>query len=141
MAKRTCEAQWEGNLKDGKGRFWTGSGEVSGAYSFDTRFEDADGTNPEELVGAAIASCFSMKFAADLDAAGHHPEAVRTVATVDFQKGEAGWAIEGIDLDTQATVPGIDEGELGRIAEESKANCPVSRALAVPIRVQASIAS
>jgi osmotically inducible protein OsmC len=141
MAKRTSEARWEGNLQDGKGRFWTGSGEVSGGYTFGTRFENDEGSNPEELVGAALASCFSMKFAADLDAAGHHPEAVRTVATVDFRKSEAGWAIEGIDLDTQATVPGIDEGELGRFAEESKTNCPVSGALAVPIRVHASLAA
>ena len=140
MAKRTSEAQWEGTLKDGKGRFWTASGEVSGVYSFATRFEDQQGSNPEELIGAALASCFSMKFAGDLEAEGHRPENVRTVATVDLQKGDAGWAIQGIDLDTQAHAGGIDEGELRRIAEGSKENCPISKALAVPIRVQASLA-
>jgi lipoyl-dependent peroxiredoxin len=140
MAKRTSEAQWEGALKDGKGRFWTASGEVSGVYSFGTRFEERHGSNPEELIGAAVASCFSMKLAGDLEAAGHRPHGVRTVATVDLRKGEAGWSIEGIDLDAQATVEGIEEAELRRLAEGAKATCPVSKALAaVPIRVEASL--
>lgn len=142
MAKRTSEAQWEGSLQDGKGRFWTSGGEVSGVYSFATRFEDREGSNPEELVGAALASCFSMKLAGDLGAAGHRPESVRTVASVDLRKGAAGWAIEGIDLDTQARVDGIDEPEFLRIAEGAKESCPVSRALAaIPIRLQASLAA
>jgi osmotically inducible protein OsmC len=142
MVQRTSEAQWEGTLQDGKGRFWTASGEVSGVYSFATRFEDQEGSNPEELVGAALASCFSMKFAGDLEAAGHRPTSVRTTASVDLRKGEAGWGIEGIDLDSQAHVDGIDDDEFRRIAETAKETCPVSKALAaVPIRLQASIAT
>jgi lipoyl-dependent peroxiredoxin len=141
MPERTSEAQWDGTLEDGKGRFWTGSGEVSGVYSAGTRFEDQEGTNPEELIGAAHASCFSMAFAADLDAAGHRPEWVRTVAKVDLVKGEGGWEVAGIDLESQARVDGVDREEFLRIAEGSRVGCPVSKALAaVPIRLQASLA-
>jgi lipoyl-dependent peroxiredoxin len=138
MARRTSEAQWEGTLQDGKGRFWTGSGEISGVYTVGTRFEEQPGTNPEELIGAAHASCFSMALAGDLEKAGHRPESVRTVASVKLDKGEAGWDITGIDLDTQAQVPGIDEAELRLIAEGTRVGCPVSKALAaVPISVNA----
>jgi lipoyl-dependent peroxiredoxin len=140
MTRRTSEAQWEGTLKDGKGRFWTGSGEVSGVYSFGTRFEEQAGTNPEELIGAAHASCFSMALAGDLEKAGHRAESVRTVATVNLQKGEAGWDITGIDLATQVQAPGIDESELQRVAEGTRVGCPVSKALAaVPITVKAAL--
>lgn len=140
MAKRTSEAQWEGTLQDGKGRFWTASGEVSGVYSAGTRFEEQEGTNPEELIGAAHASCFSMALAADLEKAGHRPESVRTVATVTLLKGDAGWAITGIDLDAQAQVPGVDDAEFQRIAEGTRTGCPVSRALsAVPITLKAAL--
>jgi osmotically inducible protein OsmC len=140
MTKRTSEAQWEGTLAEGKGRFWTASGEVSGVYTQGTRFGDQPGTNPEELIGAAHASCFSMALAADLEKAGHRPEGVRTVATVTLQKGDAGYEITGIDLDTQAQVPGIDESELRRIADGTGVSCPVSKALAaVPITVQAAL--
>ena len=142
MTKRTSEAQWEGPLKDGKGRFWTASGEVSGVFSFGTRFEEQEGTNPEELIGAAHAGCFSMALAGDLEKAGHKPEAVRTVATVTLLKGDAGYEITGIDLDAQVAVPGIDETELRRVAEGTRVSCPVSKALAsVPITVQASLVS
>ena len=140
MARRTSDAQWEGTLKDGKGRFWTGSGEVSGVFAFGTRFEEQPGTNPEELIGAASASCFSMALAGDLEKAGHRPESVRTTASVNLEKGEAGWDITGIDLETQAQVPGIDEAELRRIAEGTRVGCPVSKALAaVPISVNAAL--
>ena len=140
MTKRTSEAQWEGTLADGKGRFWTASGEISGVYTRGTRFEEQPGTNPEELIGAAHASCFSMALAADLEKAGHRSEAVRTVATVTLEKGDAGYEITGIDLDTQALVPGIDETELRRVAEGTRVSCPVSKALAaVPITVQAAL--
>ena len=138
MAKRTSDAQWEGTLKDGKGRFWTGSGEVSGVFAFGTRFEEQPGTNPEELIGAAHASCFSMALAGDLEKAGHQPESVRTTASVNLEKGESGWDITGIDLETQAQVPGIDEAELRRIAEGTSVGCPVSKALAaVPVSLTA----
>jgi osmotically inducible protein OsmC len=140
MTRRTSEAQWEGTLKDGKGRFWTGSGEVSGVYSFGTRFEEQEGTNPEELIGAAHASCFSMALAGDLEKAGHRPESVRTVATVNLRKGDAGYEITGVDLDSQVQAPGIDESEFQRIAEGTRVGCPVSKALAaVPITLQAAL--
>jgi osmotically inducible protein OsmC len=142
MTRRTSEAQWEGTLEDGKGRFWTGSGEVSGVYSFGTRFEEQEGTNPEELIGAAHASCFSMALAGDLEKAGHRPESVRTVATVNLRKGDAGYEITGVDLDSQAQVSGIDEAEFQRIAEGTRVGCPVSKALAaVPITLQAALVS
>jgi len=98
----------DGTLQDGKGRFWTESGEVSGVFSFPIRFEDQPGTNPEELIGAALASCFSMALAGDLGRAGHAPESVRTVALVHLDKGERGFAITGVDLDSEATVTTID---------------------------------
>jgi lipoyl-dependent peroxiredoxin len=140
MARRTSEAQWEGTLKDGKGRFWTESGEVSGVYSFSTRFEEQAGSNPEELIGAALASCFSMKFAGDLGAAEYAPETVRTVATVKLDKGESGFAITGVDLVAEARVPGIDPAEFEKIAQSAKDNCPVGKALAaIPITLQARL--
>jgi osmotically inducible protein OsmC len=135
MQIRTSEATWEGTLKDGKGRFFTESGEVSGVFSFPTRFEDQPGTNPEELIGAALASCFSMALAGDLGRAGHTPESVRTVATVRLDKGERGFTITGIDLDTEAWVATIDPDEFSSIAQAT--NCPVGRALAsVPVTLR-----
>jgi lipoyl-dependent peroxiredoxin len=141
MARRTSEAHWEGTLREGKGRFSTESGEVSGIYSYSTRFEEQEGSNPEELVGAALASCFSMKLAGDVESAGHRPESVRTVATVSLDKGESGFAITGIALDTEAGIPGIDPGEFEKIAESSKENCPVSKALSVPITLRARLSA
>ena len=142
MATRTGEARWEGTLKEGKGRFSTGSGEVSGVYSFSTRFEEQEGSNPEELIGAALAICFSMKLAGDVGAAEHKPESVRTVATVHLDKGEAGFAITGIDLDAEARIAGIDPAEFEKIAQSSKENCPVGKALAaVPITLHARLST
>lgn len=141
MVERTSEAEWDGSLRDGKGRFWTASGEVSGVYAFGTRFEDGVGTNPEELIGAAHASCFSMALAGDLERAGFLPASVRTVATVNLQKGESGWDITGIELDAQVDAPGADEAEVRRIAEGTRVSCPVSKALAtVPIGLRISSA-
>lgn len=142
MQIRTSEALWDGTLKDGKGRFWTESGEVSGVFSFPTRFEDQEGSNPEELIGAALAGCFSMALAGDLGRAGHEPESVRTVATVNLDKGEGGFAITGIDLAAEATVRSIDPSEFETIAQATKVNCPVGKALAaVPISLHARLAS
>ena len=136
MQIRTSEATWDGTLQDGKGRFWTESGEVSGVFSFPTRFEDQPGTNPEELIGAALASCFSMALAGDLGRAGHAPESVRTVAMVHLEKGERGFAITGIDLDSEATDTTIESDDLEEIAQTTKSNCPVGRALSVPITLR-----
>jgi len=136
MQIRTSEATWDGTLQDGKGRFWTESGEVSGVFSFHTRFEDQPGTNPEELIGAALASCFSMALAGDLGRAGHAPESVRTVAMVHLDKGERGFAITGVDLDSEATVTTIESDDLDEIAQTTKSNCPVGRVLSVPITLR-----
>jgi osmotically inducible protein OsmC len=140
MKIRTSEATWEGTLQDGKGRFWTESGEISGVFSFPTRFEDRPGTNPEELIGAALASCFSMALAGDLGRAGHEPGSVRTVATVRLDRDDRGFAITGIDLDSEAVVPTIEPDEFTSIAEATKTNCPVSRALgAIPITLRSRL--
>lgn len=139
MAVRTSEAQWEGTLQDGKGRFWTESGEVSGVYSFSTRFEEAEGSNPEELIGAALASCYSMALAADLERAGRTPGSVRTIAMVHLDKGEGGFAITGIALEAEASVADIDPQEFEKIAQATKDGCPVGKALAVPITVSARL--
>ena len=141
MAVRTSEAQWEGTLQDGKGRFWTESGEVSGVYSFSTRFEEQSGSNPEELIGAALASCYSMALAADVERAGAEPGSVRTVAKVRLDKGETGFAITGIDLEADASVSDIDPQEFEKIAQATKDNCPVGKVLAVPITVVARLSS
>src|SRR5262245_45037495 len=117
MAIRTSEAMWDGNLQDGKGRFWTESGEVSGVFSFATRFEEQEGSNPEELIGAALAACYSMALSTDVERAGHRPESVRTVASVHLDKTEQGPVISGIDLDAEASVQGIDADEFRTIAE------------------------
>jgi lipoyl-dependent peroxiredoxin len=140
MQIRTSEATWDGTLKDGKGRFWTESGEVSGVFTFPTRFENVDGTNPEELIGAALASCFSMALAGDLERAGHVSGVVRTVATVNLDKAERGFAITGIDLDAEAVVPEIDPSEFESIAQGTKDNCPIGMALAaIPITLRSRL--
>lgn len=107
-----------------------GSGAFEGAYSFKTRFEDQPGTNPEELIAAAHAGCFSMAFANALSQAGHVPTAVDTKANVKLGKTDEGFAITGIQLVTRADVPGIDDADFQKIAEQAKAGCPVSKALA-----------
>jgi lipoyl-dependent peroxiredoxin len=137
MAIRTSEAQWDGTLKDGKGRFWTGSGEVSGDFSFSTRFEEQPGTNPEELVGAALASCFSMALAADLEQAGHPATTVHATARVDLEKDGAGFTVKRIDLETEADVADVDDDVFQRIASTTRDTCPISRAIAVPIGMEA----
>jgi osmotically inducible protein OsmC len=137
MAIRTSEAQWDGTLKDGKGRFWAASGEVSGDFSFGTRFEEEPGTNPEELIGAALASCFSMALAADLEKAGHPSTSVRTTARVDLEKDGAGFTVKRIDLESDADVADVDDDVFQRIASTTKDMCPISRAIAVPIGMSA----
>jgi osmotically inducible protein OsmC len=111
---------------------WFGQGDwaYQGPYSAPSRFESAPGTNPEELIGAAHAGCFSMAFASALSKAGYPPEGIDTQADVILEKTEAGWTIVRIELESSAVVPGIDEADFQEIAKSSKANCPVSRALA-----------
>lgn len=130
MATRTAEAEWNGNLREGTGRVKLGSGAFEGAYSFRSRFEEGQGTNPEELIGAAHAGCFSMALAAGLTQAGHAPKRIATTARVHIDKAGEGFAITGIELETEAEVPGIEAAEFRQQAEAAKQNCPVSKALA-----------
>lgn len=132
MAVRTGSAIWNGGLKGGKGTVRLGSGAFEGAYSFGSRFEEGTGTNPEELIGAAHAGCFSMAFSAGLERAGFAPRSVRTTARVHLEKVGEGFGITRIELDTKAEVPGIEEAKFQELAEAAKAGCPVSRALTGP---------
>src|SRR3954463_3454696 len=111
MPERTATARWEGGLQGGKGTMRLGSGAFDGQYSFSSRFEEGTGTNPEELIGAAHAGCFSMAFSAQLTNAGFPPTSVQTQARVHLDKGDAGFSITTIDLVTEAVVPGIDEAK------------------------------
>jgi len=129
MPKRTANARWDGTLQDGSGTMRMASGSYEGPYSFQSRFEEGDGTNPEELIAAAHAGCFSMALSGDLGRAGHDAESVETTAIVHLDKVEGGFGITRIELDTRARVPGIDADEFQRIAEGAKQNCPVSQAL------------
>ena len=129
MPDRKADARWEGSLKDGHGTMNVASGAYEGPYSFQSRFEEGDGTNPEELIAAAHAGCFSMAFSGELGRAGHEPESVETTATVHVDKAGDGFENSRVELDTEARVPGIDEAEFQRAAEAAKEGCPVSQAL------------
>jgi osmotically inducible protein OsmC len=140
MAVRTAKAAWEGNIQAGKGTMALGSGAFEGQYSFASRFENGAGTNPEELIGAAHAGCFSMALAATLGRAGFEPKSVRTTAKVHLVKNDTGFVIPTIDLDTEAEVPGIDAGKFQELAVSAKETCPVSKALAgVEIKLNAKL--
>ena len=130
MPIRNAEAEWKGNLMEGQGHMKLGSSAFDGPYSFKSRMEEGSGTNPEELIGAAHAGCFSMAFSAGLAKAGFSPKRVHTKAAVHFDKQEAGFAITSIDLTTEAEVPGIDNAKFQELAEGAKKGCPVSKALA-----------
>jgi lipoyl-dependent peroxiredoxin len=130
MATRTGSAVWEGTLKEGKGTMKLGSGAFDGPYSFSSRFEEAKGTNPEELIGAAEAGCYSMALSANLEKAGHPVTRISTTATVKLEMVEGAPKITTIDLKTTAQVPGIDETKFNEIAEQTRKGCPVSKALA-----------
>lgn len=130
MVERKADAEWSGGLKAGSGKVSLGSGAFNGAYSFGTRFENAPGTNPEELIAAAHAGCFSMALSAGLERAGFSPKRVHTSASVFLEKGAEGFAITRVALNTEADVPGIDEAKFLSEAEGAKKNCPVSKALA-----------
>src|SRR5947199_1395381 len=130
MATRTASAVWDGTLKQGKGSMKLGSGAFEGAYSFSSRFEEGTGTNPEELIGAAEAGCFSMALSSNLEKAGHLAKRINTVATVKLEMVGGGPKITSIDLKTDAEVPGIDKAKFREQAEQTKKTCPVSVALA-----------
>lgn len=129
MPIRTSSAEWKGTLKEGSGTMRLGSGAFAGPFSFASRFESGPGTNPEELIGAAHAGCFSMFLAALLTDAGFPPKSIRTTAAVHLG---AGPTITRIELATEASVPGIDAESFQRHAEAAKKGCPVSKALAGP---------
>jgi lipoyl-dependent peroxiredoxin len=130
MKTRTAEATWTGDLREGRGKMKLGSGTCEVSYSFGTRMEDASGTNPEELIGAALAGCFSMAFSKGLGQAGYAPDIVHTAASVKFGFVDGHYEIPRIDLEMEAQIPCIDEAEFQRIAEAAKVGCPVSKALA-----------
>jgi osmotically inducible protein OsmC len=137
---RKSEARWNGDLKSGKGTVKLGSGAFEGQYSFTSRFESGTGTNPEELLGAAHAGCFSMALAHALATAGHTATSVTTTATVHLTKSDAGFSISGIDLVTRGQVPGLSPAEFAKFAEDTKTGCIVSRALAaVPMTLDAQL--
>ena len=127
MAARKADARWEGGLKDGHGNMKMAGWE--GPFTFKSRFEEGEGTNPEALLAAAHSGCFSMALSAELEKAGHSPESVETTATVELRGGDAP-PIRSITLETRAKVPGISEDEFQQIAEAAKTGCPVSQALA-----------
>lgn len=129
MPQRKAEAVWEGGLSKGKGTIKLGSGAFKESYSFASRFESGKGTNPEELLGGAIAGCFSMALSAMLEKEGFPPEEIHTVAQVSIEKKADGFSITTIALDTEAKVPGIDDRLFQEKATAAKAGCPVSKAL------------
>jgi lipoyl-dependent peroxiredoxin len=140
MPTRTSSARWQGDLKSGSGTMALGSGAFEGQFSFSSRFEEGTRTNPEELIAAAHAGCFSMAFSNALSQAGHVPNAVDTTANVQFGKVDGGFGITRIDLVTRGDVPGIDQADFLKIAEQAKATCPISKALAaVDITLDATL--
>jgi osmotically inducible protein OsmC len=130
MPTRSSTARWEGDIMQGRGTMKIGSGAWEGPYSFKSRFEDGKGTNPEELIAAAHAGCYSMALSAALTKAGSPPTSVETTAKVGLEKSGDGFRIPNIQLVTNAKVPGIDKAKFQQVAEEAKKNCPVSKVLA-----------
>ena len=142
MPVRKADAEWKGTLREGSGQIKVESGSFSGQYSFGTRFENGTGTNPEELIAAAHAGCFSMAFAAGLEKAGFKATRVHTTAAVRLDKVGEGFGITKSDLECEAEVPGIDEAKFQEVAAAAKAGCPVSKALAgVQIGLNAKLVS
>src|SRR5262245_33260343 len=129
MPVRTAEAVWQGKLRDGQGRLRLASRAYDGPYSFASRFEQGPGTNPEELIAAAHAGCFSMALSFMLEQAGYTPERIQTAARVSLERIGEGFKITAINLETEARVPGIDERTILEKAEAAKNGCPVSQAL------------
>ena len=140
--KRKASAVWQGGLKDGKGAISTESGVLKEAqYSFGTRFENGVGTNPEELIAAAHAGCFSMAFSAELGKAGLTPESIRTTATITMDKTDAGFTVTESHLEVTAKIPGADQAKALAIANAAKAGCPISRLLNAKVTMDAKLES
>src|SRR5580700_11227841 len=138
---RTASAVWHGGLKDGKGKISTQSGVLKETqYSFSTRFENGIGTNPEELIAAAHAGCFSMALSAQLGGAGITPESIETTASVTLEKLEAGFTVTKVHLDVTAKIPGADAAAFEKAAQDAKAGCPISRLLKAEITMTAKLA-
>lgn len=137
---RKASAVWKGSLKEGKGTISSDSGVLSNTpYSFSTRFENAKGTNPEELIAAAHAGCFTMALSAQLGNAGITPESLETTASLTLDKLDAGWTITKVHLDVAARIPGVDKAAFDKAAENAKAGCPVSRLLKAEITMTARL--
>ncbi len=138
--KRKASAVWQGGLKDGKGTISTDSGVLANTqYSFSTRFEDGAGTNPEELIAAAHAGCFSMALSGQLGAAGLTAESINTTASVSLEKTDAGFAITKVHLDVTAKVPGADQAAFEKATNNAKSGCPVSKVLKAEITMNAML--
>ena len=129
MPVRQAQARWEGDLRGGRGQMKFGGGAFEGQYSASSRFEEGAGTNPEELIAAAHAGCFSMAFSNGLAKAGFTPTSVETTAKVHLDKGDTGFRVTRINLDTVGVVPGIDEAQFMELAETAKKTCPISQLL------------
>lgn len=141
MPARIGTAVWEGTLKEGKGSMKLGSGAYEGPFSFKSRFEEGTGTNPEELIGAALAGCFSMALSANLEKAGHPAKHVSTRANVKLEMTDGGPKITTIELENESQVPDIDERAFQEQAEKTKTGCPVSKALTgTEIKLKAKLA-
>ena len=138
--KRKASAVWRGGLKDGKGTISSESGVLKETpYSFSTRFENGIGTNPEELIAAAHAGCFSMAFSAELGKAGITPESIHTTATITMDKTDAGWTVTESHLDVAAKIPGVDPAKFTAAANAAKAGCPISRLLKANVTMDAKL--
>lgn len=138
--KHHASAIWQGSLKEGSGTLSTGSGALSAKpYSFKTRFEGEQGTNPEELIGAAHAGCFSMAFSMILGMAGFTPDKIETTATITLEPKDGGFAITASHLDVTAAVPGLDDSAFQELAAKAKAGCPVSKVLNANITMNARL--
>jgi len=138
--QRKASAVWKGGLKDGKGTVSSTSGVLSNTpYSFSTRFEDTPGTNPEELIAAAHAGCFSMALSGQLGAANLTAESINTAATLTMEKLDSGWTITAVHLDVTARIPGADQAAFTKAAENAKSGCPVSKLLKANITMDAKL--
>jgi lipoyl-dependent peroxiredoxin len=130
MTARNGTAEWRGDVESGSGRITVGNGVFEGPYSFASRFGEGDGTNPEQLIAAAHAACFTMALSSLLSGEGHGPESLRTAAQVHLRNIDGRPTLARIDLETECSVAGLEESEFRRYAEQAKETCPVSRALA-----------